>query len=376
MKQEQLYVLMQPEAKNSYWADHIRNGIRDGVREWNDTVCAVNPTDSAPDFSGRHVLVVGSNIDWLEASATQLMHKGAHPVIVNACMLPVRHFRCSGVVFELEEMMHKCLALLRSAGRKHTVLLGANPNSVTDHVKADAFAKTAAGLQPGDIVWAEGNLDRCIAGFAEDLASSDCDSVICANDTAAVCLIRCLTSMGYRLPEQLYIIGMGNSHVGANLKTGLTSVMFDYHEMGKTAVRLYHNLCQSPVPCHSTVSLPCRLVIRDSAPLNDKGFIPEILPMVTHPGGSYFDSSVIQNIIRVEAMLQAGDADDREILFGIARGESCDTIADKLFFTDRTVRYRLKKLVKQFGFENRADLEAALRQALGEAVNTQGEHSW
>ncbi|MBE6611658.1 MAG: hypothetical protein E7632_04105, partial [Ruminococcaceae bacterium] len=213
MEHEPILVLMQPEVRNSYWADHIRNGIRDGAREWNDTICAVDP---AADLSGRHILVVGSNGSWLEASVTQLMHRGAHPVIVNACMLPMQQFRCSGVVFELEEMLDKCLSLLEASDRRHTVLLGANPNSVTDHVKADAFTKAAAHLHPDNIIWAEDSLERCVAEFAAGLEKSGCDSVICANDTAAVYLTRCLSSMGYRLPEQLYIIGMGNSYVGAN----------------------------------------------------------------------------------------------------------------------------------------------------------------
>lgn len=376
MKKQPLFVLMQPEVRNAYWADHIRNGIRDGAHQWNDTICSADPSNSAVDLSGQHVLVAGNDINWLEASISTLMHLGAHPVIVNACMLPVRQFRCSGVVFELEEALGKCLDLLKASGRKNTVLLGANPHSVTDHVKANAFLGASSHLSEDSIIWAEESLDRCIAEFSEHLDRSECDSVICANDTAAICLSRCLTSLGYRLPEQLFIIGMGNSYVGAGMKKALTSVMFDYYEMGLMAVRLYHNLRQTPINYHSTMSLPCRLIIRDSAPLNDADSVPSIPHASDHLSNAYFESDVIRNIIQAEAMLQAGDPADREILLGILRGESCAAMAEKLFFSDRTVRYRLNKLVRQYGFQNRTELEMALRYAVGEETNTKGGFSW
>ena len=376
LKHQQLFVLMQPETENSFWADHIRNGIRDGVREWNDTVCTVDLANPPPMLNEQYVLVVGSNIDWLQSSIIQLIHKGVHPIIVNACMLPVRQFRCSGVVFELEEMLDKCLKLLHNAGRKNTILLGTNPHSVSDHVKAEAFTKASSHLQTENIIWAEGSLDLCISDFAEKLPGSEWDSVICANDTAAVCLSRCLTSNGYQLPDDLYIIGIGNSYVGASIRNALTSVMFDYYQMGVTAVRLYHNLLESPTPCHSIVSLPCRLIIRNSAPVHDVSSLPDALPITPCPSGTYFESDVIQNIIKVESILQSGDHADREILFGILHGESCDTIADKLFFSSRTVRYRLKKLLKQYGFENRTALENAFRCAVGEANPSEGEYLW
>ena len=364
MKNETLYVLMQPEARNSYWADNIRDGIRDGAREWQDAICAIDFSGIVPDLDGKHVLVVGNNGGWLEAAVAQLVCRRAHPIIVNACMLPVRQYRCSGVVFELEEMLGHCLELLAAAGRRRCALLGVHSDSVTDHVKADAFMKAAADFRPEDIIWAPGRLDDCVEAFAADFESSGCDAAICANDTVAVSLIRHLTERGFVLPDSLYIIGMGNSYIGAGLRLPLTSVMFDYREMGATAVRLYHNLRQSRSACHMTVSLPCRLIVRDSAPLSDITLPPPMPPTVILPQRSYFDCDEVQNIIRVEAMLQAVDAIDREILFGLARNESCDAIAERLFFSGRAVRYRLTNLVRHWNFENRAALEEAVKRAL------------
>ncbi len=366
MKEDVIYIMTQPMTKNSYWAGLIISGIREAAAVYHDTVMRIDPDDPAHDPSGRHVLVVGNNIDWVGASATGLSRRGAFPMIVNACMLPVGKLRCSGVTFELEEMIERLTSLLAGAGRKHTVLLGVNPNSLADSVKADFFAKSVPTLNPGDIIWSRGSLEECVEEFAAGLSGNFRDAVICSNDTVAISLVKRLTALGYNVPEDICVIGMGNSYVGANMKKRLTSVMFDYHEMGKMSVGLYHDLIRRETPCHMTLSLPCGLIVRDTAPLPDRPVIPETPRAIGDPPTGYFDGDEVQNIIRVETMLQSCDAFDREIIFGISRGKSCDMIAESLFFSGRAIRYRLSRLIREYAFRDRADLESSVRRALGE----------
>ena len=362
MRDEPLYVVMQPEAKNSFWAQLIHSGIREAAGTFHDTLCAVEPGDLSYDLKGRHALVVGNNVGWVERSTVGLMRRGAFPIIVNASVLPVNGLRCSGVTFELEEMIGRCVNLLAEAGRRRVALLGVNPNSLTDRVKADLFAKVSVDLRPGDLNWASESLETCVAEFAGRLNSSDHDAVICSNDTVAIRLL-CRLPAG-TVPDRLYVVGMGNSYIGANINGGLTSVMFDYHEMGKMSVRLYHDIVRMNADCHMTLSLPCRLIVRRTAPLSDRRSEPR-MAAAELPFGSYFSGDDVQNIIRVETMLQSCDAFDREIIFGLSRGETCDQIAERLFFSGRAVRYRLSNMIKQYGFDDRGELERAVCAALG-----------
>ncbi len=362
MKQELLYIVTQPEAKNSYWAHLIQNGICEEANERHDTLFSIDFRNLSYDLNSQYVLVVGNNIEWMEAASAALSDRGAFPIIVNACMIPLGGIRYSGVTFELEEMIEHIIDLLAFAGRRHTALLGVNPNSLTDRVKADSFKKLTGDE---NIIWSRGELEMCVADFVRNFEGDKYDSAICANDTVAIRLINRMLENGYELPSELYIVGMGNSCVGANLRVGLTSVMFDYYEMGRMAVRLYHSLCRMKTPCHMKLSLPCRLVIRHSAPLCEHSRETK-LAEIKIPEQSYFDGNEVQNIILVENLLQSADMLDREILFGVSRGESCDHIAERLGFSDRAVRYRLANLVRISGLENRGELEAAIRRAVGE----------
>lgn len=363
MQKEPIYISMQPEAKNSYWANLINDGIFEAANEKQDTLLRIAPDDLSYDIASRHIPVVGNNIEWMETASTQLMRRGAFPMIVNACMLPIPETRYSGVTFEIEEMIKHCVDLLSYDGKDKIVLLGVNPGSLTDRVKANAFSRAVEDKVP-DIKWSDGKLEDCVSEFIENFSPDRYDAAICANDTVAIRLILKLNEIGYKIPNDLYVIGMGNSNIGANLSPKLTSVMFDYREMGKMAMTLYRNLNKCKTECRMNISLPCRLVIRESAPLNER-ICESAVGQVKLPCQAYFDGDEVQNIIVIEDILQSLDVFDREILFGVSLGESCEYIADRLGFSDRAVRYRLANIIRISGFENRNNLEKAVRKALG-----------
>lgn len=363
MQKEPIYICIQPEAKNSYWANLINDGIFEAANEKQDTLLRIAPDDLSYDIVSRHIPVVGNNIEWMETASTQLMRRGAFPMIVNACMLPISETRYSGVTFEIEEMIKHCVDLLSYDGKDKTVLLGVNPVSLTDRVKANAFSRAVEDKVP-DIKWSDGKLEDCVSEFIENFSPDRYDAAICANDTVAIRLILKLNEIGYKIPNDLYVIGMGNSNIGANLSPKLTSVMFDYREMGKMAMTLYRNLNKCKTECRMNISLPCRLVIRESAPLNER-ICESAVGQVKLPCQAYFDGDEVQNIIVIEDILQSLDVFDREILFGVSLEESCEYIADRLGFSDRAVRYRLANIIRISGFENRNNLEKAVRKALG-----------
>lgn len=366
MKNQPLYALFESEAQSSYWGDLMREGIAEGARAHGYTVLSLRAEEMPSSVQDISVLVVGHRADWLEDSLAFLSGRGARPIIVNACMLPMHRLHYSGITFELEAMLARLLTLLCEAGRKNTVLLGTSPSSLSDRVKEDAFLRAMGErATPEAVITAEGRLEDCIDRFVADFAHHGWDSVICANDTAAVCLIQKLQNAGAKLPDDLYIIGMGNFYSERLLPLSLTSVMFDYRAMGRAAVELYGNIEKSCTPCRIRMSLPCQLAVRASAPLDTACKVPPREDKIRPPAENlYFSGETVECIIRTETMLQSSDHADREILYGIARGEGCEEIAERLFFSSRAVRYRLKKLLTRYNIENRTALERILRLAI------------
>ena len=270
----------------------------------------------------------------------------------------------SDFVFELEETLRRCVSLFRASGRERTALLGLNPFSVADTVKAAAFDEKS------DIIFADNGIEECVKTFVDNLAQSGYDSVICSNDTVAVCLVKLMLKKGFSLPDSLYIVGMGNSYVGSEISVPLTGITFDYRKMGEMAVRLYHNLRTCHLPCHMIASLPCGLVVRSSAPIDTEKTVNQKEFSFEMNDSGYFSGHTVSEIINIEAMFQDSDDIDREIILGVARGADCDSIAERIFLSGRAVRYRLAKIVKKYGFTDRNELKKALIRVIN---NESGE---
>lgn len=277
-------------------------------------------------------------------------------------MLPIHRSKCSGVVFELEEAVRFCSCYLMKEKHERIAFLGANVHSVSDIAKCKAFG------DPANTFVAESTIEDCVDSFLELLPQRKYNGVICANDTVAIYLINRMRAVGYSLPDDCYVIGMGDSCLGANHNLSVSSIMFNYTEMGEQAVNLYHVISKFPSPCHHTVSLPCCFIARASTGESEPTGIPILLPREANDENSvsentYFSGKSSQKILELEAILQRCDLTDRQILFGLMRGKSNEKIAEQVFLTPRAVRYRINNFFKR-NMLTQSDFFAELKNTL------------
>lgn len=366
MSSTPLYVLIQPNTKSSYWGENILQGIRRGLVKYRDTLCMIDTeTPDGHSIYKKPVLLVGSDISWIDKNIDTLSACGAVPILVNACMLPVHRSKASGVVFELEEAMNYCVDYLRESGHGKTAFLGAHANSVADIAKCRAFDDVE------NTYTATGEVEKCIDEFLDIMPQKRYNGIICANDTVAIHLMNKMLAIGYKLPEDCYIIGMGCSFLAANHSITLSSVAFNYSHMGEQAVELYHTVSKSSSLCHYTVSIPCYFV-----PGKSTGETPSVAYPIVNSGKPasvpqvnrdvYFNSKNIQQIIELEAIFQQCDKTDTQIIFGMMRGESKETIAENVYLTPRAVRYRINNFFKRYNQIPQNEFLDILRQVLNQ----------
>lgn len=89
-------------------------------------------------------------------------------------------------------------------------------------------------------------------------------AVIADNDATAVGLLRSARRRGLRLPDDLAVIGMGGSQLGALVEPALTTVDLPATKMGREAMRILLNLCRGIPPEPSGLMLGTNLTIRQS----------------------------------------------------------------------------------------------------------------
>ena len=365
MKNQAIYYVVQPKTEGSFWVNNIKTGIFEAARDMQCVPCMLEPSTAGtlPRLEKQPVLVVGNEDVWLESESRQLSALGARCIIVNGSMQDTEENASSGVVFELQKAISDSLKYLKYSGCKRVALLGVNPHSVSDLSKCKAFAN------PKNIIWADKELELCVLDFIAHFEQWGYDAVICANDTVAICLVQNMLKQKFRLPEELFILGMGNSYIGSTLPVPLTSIDFNYCQMGKAAVKLYAFLMENS-DCGRVVSyLPCALVIRESAPLKQFQDAPLYGDAFTHMYGEYFEGKNVQNIVQAEAIMQSADETDRTIILGLLRGETAEELAQSLFLSTRAVRYRITNLIKKYDCADKA----AFVHLISRAINLSGE---
>ena len=355
MSSTPIYVLMQPKISNSFWGSNILQGIKNALLKYRDTLCIMDTSgaDNIHSIYKQPVLLIGSDVTWVDSNISMLTSCGAVPILVNACMLPIHRSKASGVVFELDEAMDYCISYFKKAGRCKTAFLGARRHSVADIEKCRAFGDVE------NIYRATSTIEECVDSFLREFPEKKFDSVICSNDTVAIYLMNRMRELGYKLPDDCYIIGMGSSILGANHTISISSVMFNYIQMGEQAVELYRTVAKAQSQCHYTLSLPCFFV-----PGRSTGEEPSVGCPVTQDNSltnaqeftddSYFSGTIAQRIIGLESILQQCDRIDRQIIFSLMRGETSDKIAEEVHLTPRAVRYRINNFFKRYSMSQDA----------------------
>jgi len=159
MEKRKINVLIQPGWKDSFWLNNIKTGLKEGSQKYGYTLNFTDAESLEMEYvESTYPLVVGSNLEWLDMNIERLSTRKAHPIVVNACMIPTHSVKCSGVVFGIEEIIEECIVYLRKTGKQRTVLLGANRLLVTDIIKSRSFDKS-------DVIYAEGKIEDCIEEF-------------------------------------------------------------------------------------------------------------------------------------------------------------------------------------------------------------------
>ena len=91
------------------------------------------------------------------------------------------------------------------------------------------------------------------------------DAVICENDHIASVLIRKAGVAGIAVPEDISVIGFGNSIISQNISPRLTTVVQDFEAMGRETVRLLTGVIEHKnAPAENPQLHPVEIVERNS----------------------------------------------------------------------------------------------------------------
>lgn len=89
-------------------------------------------------------------------------------------------------------------------------------------------------------------------------------AIFCGNDLIAIGAIKSLKEQGYKVPEDVSIVGFDDIYISSLLTPALTTVHQPSYKIGYTAVKLLINTLENKCTSNKTIIIEPELVIRES----------------------------------------------------------------------------------------------------------------
>lgn len=358
-----ILIFEQPDYARSVWCAHIVSSLVSELRLKRLSFRMISSLDElAEGTEDDFLFLVGSGGAFIFEGLRAAERAGVYPILLNGRARDELTVGCSMVCSDMEGSMKDTVDRLRASGRSRIALYGVNPRSIGDVCRRAYFLQTA-GAREEDVFFNDGSLENCFSAFRPQAHAYD--AAICANDFAAISLVRRLSACDPDALERLFIIGCAETRLTDFYADHIVSVRGNFAEYGRAAVALLDTLKHNP-----SLSRVEMFIRWDVDPLSPKRAAPPPAVQQSTPQttDAFYEDGELREMLCVERLLNACDALDRQILRRALLGEAYEDVAEGCFINVSTVKYRLRKMIGISGAESRTDLLRLARKYLPEGA--------
>ncbi len=348
-----VYVISEQTGLDGFWVNDILAGIKSEADKKNLKIEEF-PLSIRTDESAKRpvVLVVGYSERWFEYICHRVRASGAEPLVINAPISFNNRETVGNVSFDYDEAMLSVVEYLKKCGKKRIAFLGCKNGRMSFDAKKQAFINGARIVGVGIYEVYEGvDVSNTVSAFIRQ--SQNYDAVVCSRDVEAGCLMSSLKKRGMSVPEQLYVVGFGDSKMAEYFSPSLTTVRVDYKRLGEEAVKLSQFLKQNKDTYRVSTTVHCGLVIRKSTALRPFKLVTSPAPRGIAPCRS---DGLDITFLQAEELVRGWDHIDRKIVESLAGGHNTAAIAEQLFISQSSVKYRIKKMLTSANIKSRGEL--------------------
>lgn len=170
------------------------------------------------------------------------------------------------VLNDFDQGSYSAVEHFLSTGRKHIAMLSGIPGLEESIVKEKGYYKCLAdhGITPDsrDMVYGHYHFEEGFRAARQLLESVRPDAILAVNDLSAIAALSCANSMGIRVPEDLAVIGYGNSEASAFTFPALSTIDQDKRFSGQRGAQLLLDMLEEK-PVQSEV-VRTTLILRNS----------------------------------------------------------------------------------------------------------------
>lgn len=285
--------------------------------------------------AGRRVVVTGVDTDHIDAD-----------------------YSCS--TFSRRLATEQMMDYLRGKGCSRTAFIGVARLSANDQVHIAALLRYVEQHPGADArcFYYETRVEESFEAFSAEHAFFD--SVLCPNVFVAVAFLHFCEQAGYRVPRDFLVVSVKDGLINTCCKPSLTALSVDFHVIGEQAVLVWKYLKDNPTErVRMRIAVQGEIVPRESTGIELSRSREDRLQ---HPlgqryeGGPFASEPTLQSLMRVERCLQCCDPLDLRIIgLIIEEQHNYETVAEKLFLSESSLQYRLRKIFHAAQTESRRE---------------------
>lgn len=302
------------------------------------------------------VFIIASDRDWTISAITQLNKNGIKPILI--CN---RSDKLSGCIYscvcsDINASMKNLLDTLKTKDKSRIALYGINTDSIPDISRVESLLDWRGEyFETMKIFNNNGSLQNCFNDFYSHI--DEFDAAICANDFAAVSLVRNLQKNAPEKLKDFYIISCAKTQISNYYNNHILSLNMNFDQYGKAAIYVYNALKK-----HTYLSgLTARVLwlLESNTVCEDKKNIS--LNFKSSKDAFYEDKELSEMLI-VDKILNFSDEVEKKIIDCLLNDNTYEQIADKCFLTVSGVKYRLKKIISSSGAADKAQIINLLKK--------------
>lgn len=347
-------ILLDQNYAESLWGKNLYENLTRRLREKRIAFCDLHDT-FPPELDG--VFLIASDREWLTSVVQQCNRAGVRPIVLcnQAEQLPRCLYSC--VCSDFGASMKNLLESLKLKQKTRIAVYGINTESISDTGRVDSlFSWKDEAFETMQVFTNDGSLAACFSAFAPRIA--EFDAVICANDFAAISLVRALLVHAPEELSRLAIVSCSAARLSDSYREHILSLNMNYEQYGAAAVYLYETLQKHPFVSGMTVRIAWSF---SDAPAAD--VLPFSFTLPESRDRFYKDPELSEMLI-ADKLLNCSDETEQAILQGLRVGRTYEQLAEDCFLTVGSIKYHVKKLLALSGAESKEQITELLNKYL------------
>ena len=352
------YAIGEPVYKNSNWYRNIMDGLISEKRQKRFSLTILDTLEELNDHTitdGDVIFVVGTNSAWLAKIIKVCEAYFDNRVIVlgNHQNTPSSG-RYSTVTADIVRDVQILYNYLTSHGKARIAMYGINPDSTSDAFRKNSFL--SCGADEKDLFYNDGSLLQCYESFLEHI--DNYDAVICANDYAAISLVR------YLKDRPIFITSCsGGTLLSQFFSPSITHTWIDFQSFGKAGFELSRILRKNKNVNSVNIYLSSTFFIGEST-----DFLPlaeELMPNISNinkESDAFYSDLEIDEMLKIELLLASCDKTDTLIIERLLQGVTYQKIAEEFFMSINGVKYKLSNMFRICQVSSKAEFIALLNK--------------